>query len=194
LAPCSSLRRHSKKPEKAPDDKEIAEEASKRIEVYVQKAVRTELESEAFLIALQKKIDDAKKALTDKMLAGVEREVEKEVEKEKQRRIAEAIAALPPPPPAAEYDPADVGDMDIEDDQPPPKDPEVEREEREEEERQRRLAELEERARKAEEERRAAAAEKEAQKQQQKLILGKSKGAGDKAARPKLSFGLSAKK
>lgn len=56
LAPCSSLRRHSKKPEKAPDDKEIAEEASKRIEVYVQKAVRTELESEAFLIADRKSV------------------------------------------------------------------------------------------------------------------------------------------
>jgi len=32
------------------------------------------------------------------------------------------------------------------------------------------------------------------QKQQQKLILGKAKGAGDKSARPKLSFGLSVKK
>ena len=31
---------------------------------------------------------------------------------------------LPPPPPA-EYEAADVGEMDIEEDQPEPKDPEV---------------------------------------------------------------------
>jgi len=46
LAPRSPLHRHSKRSEKAPDDKEIVEEAAKRLEVYVQKAVRTELESE----------------------------------------------------------------------------------------------------------------------------------------------------
>lgn len=40
------LRRHDKKHEKSPDEKEVAEEASKRLELYVQKAVRTELESE----------------------------------------------------------------------------------------------------------------------------------------------------
>lgn len=57
------------------------------------------MESESFLLALQQKIDDAKKALTDKMLAAVETEVQKEVEKEKARRIKEAIDALPPPPP-----------------------------------------------------------------------------------------------
>ena len=36
--------------------------------MYVQKRVRTELESDVFLVALQKKIDDAKQALTEKML------------------------------------------------------------------------------------------------------------------------------
>ena len=31
--------------------------------------------------------------------AGIEKDVEKQVEKEKQRRLEEALAALPPPPP-----------------------------------------------------------------------------------------------
>ena len=50
-----------------------------RIEAFVQKRVRQELESEAFLLALEKKIEDAKKSLTDKLLATVEKEVMKAV-------------------------------------------------------------------------------------------------------------------
>ena len=64
----SPLCRHEKKLDKSLEEKTIVEETAKRIEIYVQKRVRTELESETFLLALQKKIDDAKTALTEKML------------------------------------------------------------------------------------------------------------------------------
>ena len=54
--------------DKSLEEKTVVEETAKRIEMYVQKRVRTELESDVFLVALQKKIDDAKQALTEKML------------------------------------------------------------------------------------------------------------------------------
>jgi hypothetical protein len=60
--------RHETKLSRDLEEKTIVEETAKRIESYVQKRVRQELESESFLITLQKKIDEAKKALTDKML------------------------------------------------------------------------------------------------------------------------------
>lgn len=70
------------KPLSKEDETSASREAAVRIEAFVQKRVRQELESEAFLLALEKKIEDAKKSLTDKLLATVEKEVITSFERE----------------------------------------------------------------------------------------------------------------
>eukprot|EP00286_Rhodomonas_abbreviata_P012580 CAMPEP_0181320590 /NCGR_PEP_ID=MMETSP1101-20121128/18209_1 /TAXON_ID=46948 /ORGANISM="Rhodomonas abbreviata, Strain Caron Lab Isolate" /LENGTH=169 /DNA_ID=CAMNT_0023428313 /DNA_START=250 /DNA_END=755 /DNA_ORIENTATION=- len=75
----------------------IEEETARRVEQEVQKRVRAALESDAFLHSLQTRMDAERKALTDKMLA----EVAREVEEEKKKQLEKALAELPPPDIAA---------------------------------------------------------------------------------------------
>ena len=86
----------------------VGEEVTKRLDAEIKRRVADAIESDLFLAALQKRIDEAKAALTDKML----KEVEQELAEEKQRRLAFAFAALPaqatadpPPPPPPDEDP-----------------------------------------------------------------------------------------
>ena len=78
-----TCRRHERERKEKPlskeDETSASQEAAVRIEAFVQKRVRQELESEAFLSAPVKTLEAAKTSLTDKLLATVEKKVMKEV-------------------------------------------------------------------------------------------------------------------